>query len=93
MVDEYMARFPLLAPGGSRRVYNSNMAAVDDAVGVLCRALTDNSAVFGNNTLIVFTQDNVRSPEPIYARLLIFFTFLRLYAHHVHDVSPTLMFQ
>jgi hypothetical protein len=58
MVDEYMARFPLLAPGGSRRVYNSNMAAVDDAVGVLLQALDDNSAVFGNNTLIVFTQDN-----------------------------------
>lgn len=52
-----MARFPDL-PMGSRRTYNSNMAAVDDAVGVLRSALAGNSATFGNSTLVVFTQDN-----------------------------------
>ena len=39
-----------------KRVYNSNMAAVDDAIGVMRQTLTEQQEKFGNKTLIVFSQ-------------------------------------
>lgn len=41
-----------------KRVYNSNMAAIDDAVGQLREALEAHPATYENRTLIVFSADN-----------------------------------
>lgn len=58
MPKRYEERFPDLANGSMKKVYNSNMAAVDDAIGALLGALDTNNAVFGDSTVIVFSQDN-----------------------------------
>ena len=39
-----------------KRVYNSNMAAIDDSIGFMRAALEEHKAKFGNRTLIVFSQ-------------------------------------
>ena len=58
VVEEYTARYPELQEGSMQRVYNSNMAAVDDAIGIMKATLDEQATKFGNKTLIVFTQDN-----------------------------------
>ena len=57
MVPGYEDRFPEL-PAGMRRVYNSNMAAIDDAIGVLKESLEAHPDTYENRTLIVFSADN-----------------------------------
>ena len=58
MVPIYEERFPNLINGTMKKVYNGNMAAVDDAIGALLGALDTHSAVFGGKTVVVFSQDN-----------------------------------
>ena len=55
-VEEYLARYPNIPAGSMKRVYNSNMAAIDDSIGVMRAALEEHKAKFGNRTLIVFSQ-------------------------------------
>lgn len=58
IVEEYEDRYPHLDKGSMKLVYNSNMAATDDAVGRLVAALEARASVFGRKTLIVFSADN-----------------------------------
>ena len=55
-VEQYTARYPEIPAGSMKRVYNSNMAAVDDAIGVMRETLAEQDEKFGNKTLIVFSQ-------------------------------------
>lgn len=57
-VDQYMHRFPELNPGGTMQTYNGDMAAIDDAIGMLLDAMDVNAPVFERRTLIVVSQDN-----------------------------------
>ena len=41
---------------------NSNMAAIDDSIGVMRAALEEHKAKFGNRTLIVFSQGAQMAP-------------------------------
>ena len=55
-MEQYTARYPEIPAGSMKRVYNSNAAAVDDAIGVMRETLTEQHEKFGNKTLIVFSQ-------------------------------------
>ena len=57
----YTDRYPELQEGSMQQIYNSNMAAVDDAIGTLRSALSAAAHVFENRTLIIFSQDNASS--------------------------------
>lgn len=52
--EEYLARFPQLS--GVRRTYAGMVAAMDDAVGEIVKALDEQGMM--QNTLIVFSSDN-----------------------------------
>ena len=53
-VELYTDRYPALKEGSMQRVYNSNMAAVDDTIGSMRVSLRQNAAVFENRTLVVY---------------------------------------
>ena len=57
-VKLYTDRYPELKEGSMQRVYNSNMAAVDDTIGSMRESLRRAAPVFENRTLVVFSQDN-----------------------------------
>ena len=56
----YFDRFPDLPP--ERRMYAAMLSAVDDAVGLVMRALRDDRLL--DNTLVLFTADNGATREP-----------------------------
>ena len=57
-VQKYTDAYPNIKAGSMKRVYNSNMLAVDDAIGFLRASLQREAPTFGRKTLIVFSQDN-----------------------------------
>ena len=54
-----------------KRVYNSNMAAIDDSIGVMRAALEEHKAKFGNRTMsaasfgTLFTQSRLTFRETL----------------------------